>query len=126
MESHSDLPIVSEGSDVLEIAIAVVGAERDQDQQTAGHQRDQSLLVQRRPCLEVQASDPCNDNSLEDGDGDGSSASVIPRKHWLEGGYQSTSHGNARSSGSLVSSVSPSNSAWAASIRSKGSRCWWG
>ena len=126
MESHSDLLIVSEGSELLEIAIAVIREERDQDQQAAGYQRDQSLLVQQRSCARVQASDPSEDNSFEDGDGDGPSASVIPRKPWLKGGYQSTSQGNARSSGSLLSSVSPSNSAWAASIRSKGSRCWWG
>ena len=80
MESHSDLLIVSEGSELLEIAIAVVGAERNQDQQAAGHQRDQSLLIQRRPCLDVQASDPCDDNSLEDGVAGCRAASVIPPK----------------------------------------------
>ena len=113
MESHSDLLIVSEGSEVLEIAIAVVGAERDQDQQAAGHQRDQSLLIEQRPCLGLQASDPCDDNSLEDGVAGCLTASVISPKSWPRDRYQSSSQGNASSSGSFLSSVNPSNSAWA-------------
>ena len=48
METHSDLLIDGEGADVLEVAIAVVGGEGDQQEENACNEGRQGLAIQKR------------------------------------------------------------------------------
>ena len=45
MESYSDLLLKAESSEMLDVSIAVVGDEGDQDEQAAGHEGEQALAI---------------------------------------------------------------------------------
>ena len=47
MESHSDLVMPGEGTEGLEVAIAVVGCERDEDQKRAGKEIPPALPIKQ-------------------------------------------------------------------------------
>ena len=48
METHSDLLIDGEGAEELEVAIAVVGSEGDQQEEKACEEGRQDLAIQER------------------------------------------------------------------------------
>ena len=48
METHSDLLMDGEGAEVLEVAIAVVGGEGDQQEENTCEEGRQGLTIQKR------------------------------------------------------------------------------
>ena len=47
METHSDLLIDGEGADLLEVAIALVGGEGDQQEESACNEGRQALAIHK-------------------------------------------------------------------------------